>query len=272
MEYNITTIIQAVFALIAAVITVIVIPYIKSKTTAQQQAEGDPKRAKQAEQQSHGFVGLIIKGKYRKNDRRQQTVTHLPAPIVSHGFSSLVPLPRIGHLTHLADLPQAILVDQLDLTTIERDDPLGDEGRQRPDRVGCRHVRQVRQILTCQINTQGRAILLEAIAVLQEQQRLRQAAADVFLRQVDRPLIGDTQVDGQLTDKEHRQVRITLDQVAYDRHRDHTNGRRLESGRVCQVILLGETRPITEILDRLDHPDDLATAAHAILEYFHLAL
>ena len=31
MEYNITTIIQAVFALIAAVITVIVIPYIKSK-------------------------------------------------------------------------------------------------------------------------------------------------------------------------------------------------------------------------------------------------
>ena len=39
MEYNITTIIQAVFALIAAVITVIVIPYIKSKTTAQQQAE-----------------------------------------------------------------------------------------------------------------------------------------------------------------------------------------------------------------------------------------
>ena len=37
MEYNVTTIIQAVFALIAAVITVIVIPYIKSKTTAQQQ-------------------------------------------------------------------------------------------------------------------------------------------------------------------------------------------------------------------------------------------
>ena len=34
MEYNITTIIQAVFALIAAVITVIVIPYIKSKTTS----------------------------------------------------------------------------------------------------------------------------------------------------------------------------------------------------------------------------------------------
>lgn len=39
MEYNVTTIIQAVFALIAAVITVIVIPYIKSKTTAQQQTD-----------------------------------------------------------------------------------------------------------------------------------------------------------------------------------------------------------------------------------------
>ena len=36
---NITIIIEAVFALIAAVITAIVIPYIKSKTTAQQQAE-----------------------------------------------------------------------------------------------------------------------------------------------------------------------------------------------------------------------------------------
>lgn len=36
---DITTIIEAVFALVAAVITAIVIPYIKSKTTAQQQAE-----------------------------------------------------------------------------------------------------------------------------------------------------------------------------------------------------------------------------------------
>lgn len=36
---DITIIIEAVFALIAAVITAIVIPYIKSRTTAQQQAE-----------------------------------------------------------------------------------------------------------------------------------------------------------------------------------------------------------------------------------------
>ena len=36
---DITTIIEAVFALTAAVITAIVIPYIKSRTTAQQQAE-----------------------------------------------------------------------------------------------------------------------------------------------------------------------------------------------------------------------------------------
>lgn len=36
---DITIIIEAVFALIAAVITAIVIPYIKSKTTAQEQAE-----------------------------------------------------------------------------------------------------------------------------------------------------------------------------------------------------------------------------------------
>ena len=36
---DITIIIEAVFALIAAIVTAIVIPYIKSRTTAQQQAQ-----------------------------------------------------------------------------------------------------------------------------------------------------------------------------------------------------------------------------------------
>ncbi len=37
--YNITPIVEALFALFAAIITAIVIPYIRSKTNAQQQAE-----------------------------------------------------------------------------------------------------------------------------------------------------------------------------------------------------------------------------------------
>lgn len=36
---NITPIVEAVFALLAAIITAVVIPYIKNRTTAQQQAE-----------------------------------------------------------------------------------------------------------------------------------------------------------------------------------------------------------------------------------------
>lgn len=36
---DITTVIEAVFALVAAVITAIIIPYIKSRTTAQQREE-----------------------------------------------------------------------------------------------------------------------------------------------------------------------------------------------------------------------------------------
>ena len=36
---NITPIVEAVFALLAAIITPVVIPYIKNRTTAQQQAE-----------------------------------------------------------------------------------------------------------------------------------------------------------------------------------------------------------------------------------------
>lgn len=36
---DVTTIIEAVFALVAAVITAVIIPYIKSQTTAQQQEE-----------------------------------------------------------------------------------------------------------------------------------------------------------------------------------------------------------------------------------------
>ncbi len=39
MEYNITPIIETVFLLIAAIFTTVVIPYIKSKTNAQQQTE-----------------------------------------------------------------------------------------------------------------------------------------------------------------------------------------------------------------------------------------
>ena len=39
MEYNITPIVEAVAVLIGAIITVFVIPYIKSKTTSAQQAE-----------------------------------------------------------------------------------------------------------------------------------------------------------------------------------------------------------------------------------------
>ena len=39
MEYNITPILEAVLALAATVFTVVVVPYIKSKTTAQQQTE-----------------------------------------------------------------------------------------------------------------------------------------------------------------------------------------------------------------------------------------
>jgi len=35
--YDITPIVEAVFALVAAIITAIIIPYIKSRTTAQQQ-------------------------------------------------------------------------------------------------------------------------------------------------------------------------------------------------------------------------------------------
>jgi Phage holin protein (Holin_LLH). len=39
MTYDITPIVQAVFALVAAIITAIVIPWIKSKTTKEQQEE-----------------------------------------------------------------------------------------------------------------------------------------------------------------------------------------------------------------------------------------
>ena len=39
MEFNITPIIEAALLLLAAIFTTVVIPYIKSKTTAQQQTE-----------------------------------------------------------------------------------------------------------------------------------------------------------------------------------------------------------------------------------------
>ena len=39
MEYNITPIIEAALLLLAAIFTTVIIPYIKSKTTAQQQTD-----------------------------------------------------------------------------------------------------------------------------------------------------------------------------------------------------------------------------------------
>lgn len=64
---DITPIIEAVFALIGAVITAVVIPYIRSRTTAQQQAELNAwvKIAVSAAEQMEQFGG-IRKGKEKK--------------------------------------------------------------------------------------------------------------------------------------------------------------------------------------------------------------
>lgn len=69
---DITTIIEAAAALVAAVITAVVIPYIKSRTTAQQQAEINAwvKIAVSAAEQ-------IFKGSGRGEEKKQYVIAWL---------------------------------------------------------------------------------------------------------------------------------------------------------------------------------------------------
>ena len=174
-------------------------------------------------------------------------------------------------LPHPTDLLQFFFIYKLDLTTVDGDNMFRHEGGQGADGIRSRHIRKICQIFTRQINTQRRTVFFQSITVFEEQKRFCQTSADMLLRQVDRPFIGDTQIGRQLTDKEHRQIRIGIDQLLYHCHRDQANGRRFECGSIGQIILLCEISPITEILYRLDHTDNLATATYTVFEYFHLS-
>ena len=92
----------------------------------------------------------------------------------------------------------------------------------------------------------------------------------MLLRQVDGPFIRDAQVCGELADEEHRQVGIPVDEVRHDVQRNHADGGRFERRSICQVILVGEEGPVSEVLDRLDHADDLRSSAYAVFIDFDL--
>lgn len=104
-------------------------------------------------------------------------------------------------LSYLADFLQFLFVNDFDFAAIDCYQPLGGKLRQGTNGIRSSHVRQIGQIFPRKVNTQCRTILFQAIAFFQEQQRLGQTSPDVFLCQVNRSLIGYTQIYRQLLDE-----------------------------------------------------------------------
>ena len=74
---------------------------------------------------------------------------------------------------------------QFYLPSIDGNELFVGEGRECAYGVAGGHVRQVGQVLATQVDGQGASVLLHAVALFQEEQRLGQASADMLLREVD---------------------------------------------------------------------------------------
>ena len=99
--YDITPIIESVAALIAALITAFVIPYIRSKTTAQQQAEINAwvKIAVSAAEQ-------IYKGSGRGEEKKAYVIQWLR----EHGIRTLAATPHTENIYTDVDMTQSIAI------------------------------------------------------------------------------------------------------------------------------------------------------------------
>ena len=86
----------------------------------------------------------------------------------------------------------------------------------------------------------------------------------MFLGEVHRAFIGDTQVFGQLLDEEHGQAVVLRDEGGDDTHGNLADDRRFECGSGRDIVFAGEIGAVAEVFDGLDHTDDLAAAAYAV--------
>ena len=112
-------------------------------------------------------------------------------------------------------------------------------------------------------------VFFYTVCFFQEQQRFSQTSANVFLGKVDCPFVRNAQIFRQLFDEEHGQLGIVEYEFDNDRHRNQTDGARLECSRGSYEIFFGKIRPIGEILLVLDDADNLASPAYSVFVYFY---
>ena len=98
-----------------------------------------------------------------------------------------------------------------------------------------------------------------------------QVFTNMFLSQIDSSLIRHTQINRQLPNEKHGQIGIAHQQITHNRHRNHTYRRSLKGRGIRQIILLRKTGPITKVLHRLNHPNNLTATSDSILVDFDLA-
>ena len=106
-------------------------------------------------------------------------------------------------LSDFADFLQALFFDDFNFATINSNEFFGCKLREGTDGIASGHVREVGKVFARKVDTQGRTIFFDAIALFQEKKRFGQAAADMLLCQVDGTCIGHAKVVRQLLDEEH---------------------------------------------------------------------
>lgn len=127
------------------------------------------------------------------------------------------------------------------------------------------------QIFTREIDTQGGAVFLQTITFFEEQQGFCESSADMFLRQVYGTFIGNAQVNGQLLDEEHGKVVVLCEQSHQGSHGDLANKRRLECRCCRDIVCFCKVRAVTEIFDRFNHTDNLASTTDSVFIDFDLS-
>ena len=93
----------------------------------------------------------------------------------------------------------------------------------------------------------------------------------MFLRQVYGTFIGNAQVNGQLPDEEHGKVVVLCEQSHQGSHGDLANKRRLECRCCRDIVCFCKVRAVTEIFDRFNHTDNLASTTDSVFIDFDLS-
>lgn len=171
-----------------------------------------------------------------------------------------------------ADFAQGGLVDDFDATSVNGKDFLVHEGREGADGVAGGHVREVGDVFARHVDLDGGVVVLVSIVLAQDDERFGQAAAYVFLCEVDDACVGATEVVREFFDEEPGEFDVVADEVFDEAHGYGAEGGGFEGAGRRHVLFVGEAGAVAEILDGAEESQNLLAAADAVFVHLHFAL